>query len=221
MSEEILIPKMKRIDKEKKSFRIPWLNIAVIILSTLIIIGSTFLNLDIKHYIIPSNLFSDIKPSAEDFIYGISFVPQIPIIIFLCSVLGKKMALFTTILYIILGLFFIPVFALGGGIRYFGEYGFGYILGYIPAILIAGKILEENYNFWNMIKATILGVLTIHLAGVLYMVIIALIKHAGWNFITGWVNVQSGIKIIYDIIIAFVLVLIGKYLHSGLKFILE
>lgn len=221
MSEEILIPKMKRIDKNKKSFRIPWLNIAVIILSTLIIISSTFLNIDIKHYIIPSNIFSDTKLAAEDFIYEISFIPQIPVIIFLCSVLGKRMALTTSILYIILGLFFIPVFALGGGIRYFGEYSFGYILGYIPAILIAGKLLEEKYSFGNMIKATILGVLTIHLAGVLYMIIIALIKHAGGNFILGWISAQSGIKILYDIIIAFVLVLIGKYLHSGLKFILE
>ena len=221
MSEEILIPKMRRIDKNKKSFRIPWLNIAVIILCTLMIIGSTFLNLNIKHYIIPSGLFSDTKLAAEDFIYEISFIPQVPIIMFICSVLGKRMALATTILYITLGLFFIPVFALGGGLRYFGEFGFGYILGYIPAVLIAGSILEEKYTFLNMIKSSILGVLTIHLSGVIYMIVIAMIKHAGWNFILGWISVQSGIKIIYDLILAFVLIMIGKYLNAGLKFILE
>lgn len=221
MNEEVLIPKMERIDKTKKKFRIPWLNLALIILSTLLIIGSTFLNLNIKHYIIPGELFSGEHLTAEDFIFGITFIPQVPIIMFLTSVLGKKMALVTTLLYIIAGIFFIPVFALGGGFRYFGEFGFGYILGYLPAILIAGNFLEKKYSYPNMIWATLLGVLTIHITGILYMIIIALIRHAGGNFILGWLSVQSGLKIIYDIVIGFVLVLIGKYIHSGLKFILE
>ena len=221
MNEEVLIPKMKRIDNTKKSFKIPWLNIAIVVLCILMIIGSTFLNLSIKHYIIPSSLFSGNQLTSDDFIYGICFIPQIPVIMFLCSFLGKRMSLVTTLLYILLGLFILPVFALGGGLRYIGEFGFGYILAFIPAIIVAGNQLESKYSYWNMIKAAIFGVLIIHFFGILYMILIALIKHAGGNFMLDWIYAQSGLKIIYDIIISFVLILIGKYLHSGLKFILE
>ena len=221
MNEEVMIPKMKRIDKTKKSFKIPWLNIAIIILCVLMIIGSTFLNLNIKHYIIPGSLFSGAKLTSEDFIFGIQYIPQIPIIMFLCSFLGKRMSLVTTMFYILLGLFILPLFALGGGLRYIGEFGFGYILAFIPAIIVAGNILENKYSYWNMVKAAVLGVLTIHLLGILYMVGIALIKHAGGNFMADWIIAQSGLKIVYDAIISFVLILIGKYMHAGLKFILE
>lgn len=221
MSEQVLIPKMKRIDKTKKKYRIPWLNLVLIIFCTILIICSTFLNINIKHYIIPQNIFSGTNLSADNFIYSMYFIPQIPVVMFICSVLGKRMALTSTILYILLGLFFIPVFALGGGIKYITEFGFGYIFAYIPAVVIAGNCLKEKYNFSNMIKAVIFGVLTIHIIGIIYMIIIALIKHSGGDFISGWIYAQSGLKIIYDLVLSFVLVLIGKYLHSGLQYILE
>ena len=221
MSEEVLIPKMKRIDKSKRKIRIPWLNIAIIFLCILLIIGSTFINLNIKHFIIPSDIFSGQKLTYNDFVFGLYFIPQIPVIMFLTSVLGKRMAFVTTIMYIIIGLLFIPIFALGGGIKYFGEFGFGYILAYLPAILLAGSILENKYSYWNMVKATVLGVITIHIIGILYMIVIALIKNAGGNFILGWITAQSGLKIIYDIVIGFILVLMVKYLLLILKFILE
>ncbi len=221
MSEEVLIPKMKRVDKTKKKFRIPWLNIAIIILCVLLIIGSTFLNINLKHYIIPPELFSGEKLSAQDFIFSIFFIPQIPVIMFVCSLLGKKMATVTTMLYILTGLFIVPIFALGGGIQYFGEYGFGYILGYIPAVVLAGSFLDNKYSYWNMIKAAVLGVLTIHFIGILYMLIIVLIRKSGMDFALGWIHAQSGLKIIYDLIFSFVLILIGKYLHACLKYVLE
>ena len=136
MSEQALIPKMKRVDKSKKKFVIPWLNIALIVFFTLLIISSTFLNINLKHYIIPLNLFSSEKLTNNDFIYSMYFIPQIPTIMFVCSVLGKKMSITCTVLYILLGLFALPIFALGGGYKYIGEFGFGYTIGYIPAAII-------------------------------------------------------------------------------------
>jgi hypothetical protein len=53
------------------------------------------------------------------------------------------------------------------------------------------------------------------------MILLAIFKHSGSGFIFGWIQAQSGVKIIYDIIASFVLVLIGKYLHSGLKLLIE
>ncbi len=221
MSEEALIPKMKRLDKTKrKKIKIPLINFVIVIFCTILIIASTFINLNFKHYILPLDLFTNKNLSTDNFIYCIPFIPQIPILMLVCSTIGRKMALTSILLYILIGLFAFPVFALGGGIRYIGEYGFGYILSYIPAIIIAGKLLDK-YSFLDMIKATLAGVLTIHTGGILYMLIIALIKHSGSMFILGWITTQSGLKIIYDIILSFILVLIGKYLHEGLKFILK
>jgi biotin transport system substrate-specific component len=131
------------------------------------------------------------------------------------------MALTSTLIYIIAGLCFVPIFALGGGITYFGQFGFGYILGYIPAIIIAGNFLSKNYDFPSMIAATTLGVLSIHIFGIIYMIIIALCKHCGGGFILNWIHAQSGMKIIYDLIFSFVLVIIGKYFYFGLKQLMD
>lgn len=220
MSEEVLIPKMTRGNKKKRKIKIPLINFVVIIFCTLIIVASTFINIDLKHYIIPTDIFTNKNLTMEDFVFCIPFIPQVPIVMFICSILGRKMALTSVLLYIIIGLFIFPVFALGGGLKYFGEYSFGYILAYIPAILITGKLLDK-YSFLDMIKATFSGVFTIHICGIFYMIFVALIKQAGGTFILGWITAQSGIKILYDLIASFVLILIGKYLHEGLKFILK
>ncbi len=221
MSEEVLIPKMTRISKSKKKIKIPLLNVAIILFCSLILVGATFINIDIKHYIIPSNIFSNKNLNLEDFIFSFYIIPQIPIVMFITAILGKRMALTSILIYIIAGLAYLPIFALGGGIKYIFEYGFGYILAYIPAAIITGNILEKKYSFPKMIKASFLGVLTIHILGILYMCIIALLKHSGSSFISGWIYAQSGLKIIYDIIASFVLILVGKYMHSLLKFIMD
>ena len=221
MSEDVLIPKMKRIDKNKKrKVKIPLINFVLILFCTLLIIASTFININFKHYIFPIDLFTNKNLSIDNFIFSIPFIPQIPIVMLICSTLGRKMALTSIILYILIGLFVIPVFALGGGPKYIGEYGFGYILAYVPAVVIAGKLLNK-YSFLDITKATLSGVLTIHICGIFYMVCIALIKHSGSMFILGWISAQSGLKIVYDLIFSFILILIGKYLHEGLKFILK
>ena len=215
---EVLLPKMQRT---KKRAPISYLNLLATGLCIMLLIFATFINLNIKHFIIPTDLFTNKNLSYENFVYTFCLVPQIPFVMFICSILGKKMATVSVILYILLGLTFVPIFALGGGITYIGQYGFGYILSFIAAVIVAGNFLNEKYSFLDMIKATLSGVLIIHLAGILYMIIIALIKHAGWDFISSWIIAQSGLKIIYDLIVSFILVMIGKYLHFGLKYITQ
>lgn len=219
MTQEAMIPKMKRLDKRQRKIKIPVINIALILFSILMLIASTFINISLRHYIIPTDLFTNKSLTGEDFVYCFNIIPQIPVLMFILSVLGKRMTVTSIILYILCGLTIAPIFALGGGIRYLAEFGLGYILGYIPAVVIAGNILKKSYSFPNMTKASVLGVLTIHMLGIIYMIFIALIKHAGVPFVTGWIGAQSGLKIIYDIVISFVLILIGKYIHEFIKFI--
>lgn len=222
MSEEVLIPKMTRLDRHRRyRIKIPFINIVLILCAILLFICSTFINIDIRHYILPAGIFSNSTLTAGDFVFSFFLIPQIPVILFAASVLGKKMTVVSIILYILIGLCGLPVFALGGGIQYIAQFGFGYILGYVPAAVISGNILSNKYTFWNMIKAAVCGVLIIHIIGILYMIVIALFRHMGGTFIGGWITSQSGLKIIYDIIVSFILVLIGKYLNEGLKYILH
>ena len=52
MTEEVLIPKMKRIEKQQRKLKIPFLNILLVLFCSLLIIGATFISIDLKHYII-------------------------------------------------------------------------------------------------------------------------------------------------------------------------
>ena len=86
MSEEALIPKMKRIDKTKrKKIKIPLINFVIVIFCTMLIIASTFINLNFKHYILPLDLFTNKNLSMENFVFSIPFIPQIPILMLICS----------------------------------------------------------------------------------------------------------------------------------------
>lgn len=211
---------MRRADAKKQKFKIPVLNIVLILFCTLLIIVSTFININLRHYILPHGFFSGGEFLKEDFIFMIPYIPQIPVLMFVCSMLGKKMALTSTILYILAGLTIVPVFAMGGGLQYIGEYSFGYIFAYIPAIIIAGQFLRKKYTFLTMFLAALTGVLIIHFCGILYMMLIALIRQDGGEFIRGWIGAQSGLKIVYDLIFSYVGIIIGKYVNSFVKFVL-
>lgn len=219
MSEEVLIPKMKRLDGKQKRVKIPINNFVLVLLCTLLIICATFVNIDIKHFIIPQGFSFGKTFSGEDFVYSFYIIPQIPVLMFNCSVLGRKLAVTCTCLYIILGLFAFPFFALGGGITYLGEYSFGYIIAFVLGVWVAGSFLNKKYSFLNMILASILGVLVIHICGIAYMALIALIKSDGQTFIQTWIHAQSGLKVLYDMGLSFICILIGKYIHEFFKFL--
>ena len=161
MSEEVLIPKMKRLDKKQRKIRIPLLNFVLILFGILLLVCSTFINFQLKHYVIPFDFFENKHLTADDFIFGFYIIPQIPVVMFLTSFLGKKMAVTSACLYILAGMFF-PVFALGGGLKYIFQYSFGYIAGYLPGVVIAGSFLKKKYSFLYIFLAALLGVLTIH-----------------------------------------------------------
>ena len=185
----------------------------LVIFCIFLIILSTFSQINITHFIIPAKLFTAKNLVFSDFLYSYKYIPQVPIILFLAVLLGRKYGIAAILLYIITGLFFVPVFALGGGLRYIFEFGFGYILGYIPAVFFAGSILKSGYSNRNLLHATFVGVLAIHFIGVLYMLIIALLRHEGWIFMQSWIVAQSGVKILYDFVFSFFAMFLAKYLR--------
>ena len=172
---------------------------------TFLLIISTFITLNIFY---PSIGYD--ANSGEDFFKLFTLIPQIPAVIFVGALLGRNLGITSVILYILTGLFLLPVFALGGGIEYFAQYGFGYILAYIPATWVLTTKINGNFNFKNIFLGVLYALLIIHLTGVLYMIFIAFLYGEGWNFIKGWIIHQSGVKVAFDLILSFALVYFVK-----------
>lgn len=191
--------------------------LVLMMFSGLLIIIATFTQISFKHPIIPMDLFLNWGNyfSAEGinwhgFVKSYKYIPQIPVIFFILSLLDRKYATLTILGYIILGLIGYPIFALGGGWRYIFEYGFYYILGYVPALFFAGSIIKGNYSFINILKAVFVGVLVVHITGCLGMTFLATLKHETSTTIAGWILTMSGMKIFYDMFFSLIAMLLGQ-----------
>ena len=127
----------KRVAKQINSFkykgepiRIKMGTLVLTGLCVLLIIVATFTQVTLKHPYIPFDTLSFLAVETNEteilhhFIKSYKYIPQIPVVFFIVALMGRKFGILSIILYIILGLF-VPVFALGGGISYLFEYGFG------------------------------------------------------------------------------------------------
>ena len=205
------VPRIRVIKKQIEGIRLSFGSLLLVLCCTFLIILSTFIQININHFTLPAGLFSGEHLNVSDYVHTYRLIPQVPVIMFVGAFLGRRYGIASILIYILLGLLVIPVFALGGGPKYIFEYSFGYILAYIPAVFFSGSILKSGYTNRNMLHAVLVGVLTIHLIGVLYMLFIAGLKHEGAEFMLGWICAQSGGKIIYDFVLSFAAVFIAKY----------
>ena len=109
---------------------------------------------------------------------------------------------------------FFPIFALGGGISYLFEYGFGYILAYLPAVFFAGTLLKGKTDYLRIPVIALVGVVTIHLLGILYLLFISTLRQAPWELVSSWIASQSGIQMLYDIFFTIIAIILGKQLRK-------
>lgn len=106
--------------------------------------------------------------------------PVIPMSLqpFFCALagilLGARLGALSQILYLIIGLTGIPVFTQGGGPMYVLKPSFGFIIGFILAAYLIGKVSDHfsNVNFKNMFASVIPGLFAIYIVGLPYMYII-------------------------------------------------
>lgn len=204
----------KRISKQLNSFKYKGEPIKItagtLILTCfciLLLIVATFTQLTITHPYIPlGNMVSDNYTAIKTYRY----IPQIPMVFFIVALLGRKFGILAIAGYIILGMFF-PIFALGGGISYLLEYGFGYILAFIPAIFFAGTLLKVKSDFLRIVLLSTLGVGAIHILGILYMLFVAALRHAPMDLVSSWIASQSGIQVLYDIFFSIIAIYVGRF----------
>lgn len=186
--------------------------LCVIMLCLLLFIVSTFTQINIYHQWPVFDESGYLAMRIQEYPY----IPQVPVILFIAAVLGAKYGLVTLVIYTLIGFFIWPVFAFGGGIGYVKSFVFGYILGYFPAMVFAGAILHKDSSWKGIGLAAFFGVLIIHISGILYIAFLSLFGLANFTFATSTLLSMGGVKIIYDWIFSFILMLLAYPVKSVL-----
>lgn len=106
-------------------------------------------------------------------------IPYIPFTLqyLFCSLsgvmLGSRLGALSQIVYVGVGLAGIPVFTEGGGLNYIFKPTFGYLIGFIVAAYVIGKVME-NIHELTFVKAVFMllsGLFFVYLFGVVYIYI--------------------------------------------------
>jgi len=94
---------------------------------------------------------------------------QIPTIILLTLIFHKKVVFRAFSIYIILGLFILPIFHQGGSLGYLLTPNFGYLLGLYPLIKIIDNLNNRNkIKVINFLKNGFIAIGAMHLIGIFY-----------------------------------------------------
>lgn len=107
------------------------------------------------------------------------YTPQAPIAILLGYTLGFPIATISAAIFIVVGIigpyFGVNPFAAGGGLDYYSQPGFGYLLGILAATFVVAKITGEKRTSFRQVAALVAGLVTVHAIGLLYLMGSALI----------------------------------------------
>jgi len=94
---------------------------------------------------------------------------QIPTIIVLTLIFNRNVVFRAFTIYLILGLFILPVFHQGGSLGYLLTPNFGYLLGIYPLINIIDKLnMKNKINIVNFLINGFLAITAMHLTGIIY-----------------------------------------------------
>ena len=106
------------------------------------------------------------------FFFELPITWQIPTIILLSIIFGSRIVIKAFSIYLIIGLFLIPIFHQGGSLGYLLTPNFGYLIGIFPLIKIINKLyLIDKINYLNTLCTAILAILIMHLIGISYIFI--------------------------------------------------
>ena len=83
--------------------------------------------------------------------------------------LGAGYGALSQLVYVLIGLVGVPIFALGGGFSYVLHPTFGFLLGLIPAAWVIGRLARSTRSFWRIALA---GLAVLYAVGLPYMAMI-------------------------------------------------
>jgi biotin transporter BioY len=131
----------------------------------------------------------DNEPSAVDYS---TYIPLCPISSMVGYMLGPSLGLIAILVYFIGGLiggaFSIFLFAEGGGIHYFIEPSFGYLIGSIASTYVAARLTLRNNKLWMRLLCALLAVGSFHFLGLTYLISFTVITTFAESFSPPWQN---------------------------------
>ncbi len=87
--------------------------------------------------------------------------------------LGAKKGALSQVLYLVIGLSGVPIFAEGGGIMYVLKPSFGYLIGLMPCAYMIGHYIEKGKrDFIHILGIMVAGMLVVYMVGVPYLYLI-------------------------------------------------
>jgi len=135
---------------------------------------------------------------------------QIPTIILLTLKFHKKVVFRALSIYIILGLFILPVFHQGGSLGYLLTPNFGYLLGFYPLIKIIDNLNNrKKINVGNFLKNGFIAIVAMHLTGIVYN-FMQIIFYSQFNIFLYNLGKYSVGKIGYHFLMLFPILLLIK-----------
>ena len=133
---------------------------------------------------------------------------QVPIIILLTIIFSSQVTYTAYILYLILGLFVLPVFNDGGSLGYILTPNFGYLLGIFPLINIINKLKFNNkITSYKILINGIKGIFAMHFFGIIYLIFIFII-FSQTDLIFYTISKYSLLKIPYQILMLVPIIII-------------
>lgn len=110
---------------------------------------------------------------------------QVPALLLTALVGGPRSAILAAVAYLSIGLFQLPVFHEGGGLGYLLDPGFGYLAGFLPAGWVTGRLARQSgmNDPLALAAAAALGLLVLHLCGLLNLLLGALAGRWGTNLL--------------------------------------
>lgn len=106
--------------------------------------------------------------------FGVPLTFQLFFAVYAGLLLKPRAAILSQLVYIVIGLIGIPVFAYGGGFQYIVNPTFGYILGFMFAAGIISFLLKKSMksNFISVFGIALLGYLVIYIFGNVYFYLV-------------------------------------------------
>ena len=101
----------------------------------------------------------------------VPFTLQTFFVILSGMLLGSRLGAMSQMVYLAIGLVGVPVFARGGGVGYVLQPTFGYLIGFIPAAYVVGKLLEgeKQIQLYQFLMVSFCGLLIVYLFGLTYL----------------------------------------------------
>jgi len=101
-------------------------------------------------------------------------IPYIPLtlqtlmVMFSGLLLGGRLGALSQLVYLLVGLLGIPIFAQGGGPGYVLQPTFGYLLGFVPGAYVIGRLTEGREHLQRGVLSVfiLLGIVAIYIPGV-------------------------------------------------------